>query len=88
MKKIYVCYDGVDCEVTLHNTKEQALKKLKDLVYESLDFGEWVDGIENSFVAEISHKIDQVKIDLEKEDSDDTEYFDMVIKPVSTDGER
>ena len=91
MKKFYVCYDGVDCEITRHKTEEQALEKLKELVSENLDFDEWVEGIENSFVAEITHKIDSVKIENDsddEEDKDDMEYFDMVIKQVSTDGER
>ena len=91
MGKYYVCYDGVDCEITRHDTEEQALEKIKELVSASLDFGEWVDGIEYSFVAEITHKIDQVKIYVEEDDEecrDDREYFDMVIKPITTVGER
>ena len=91
MKKFYVCYDGVDCEITRHETEEQALEKLKELVSGNLDFDEWVEGIENSFVAEITHKIDCVKIENDSdddEDKDDMEYFDMVIKRASTDGER
>ena len=90
MKKLYICYDGVDCDITYHDTEEQALEKLKKVVSESLDCGEWVDVVENSFVAKITHKIDQVKIEMDAGDEDEEErcnmeYYDMVVKAVVAD---
>ena len=62
MKKRFICYDGVENDVSYHGTEEEALKLLKYCIENGLDDGEWYDGVENSFVAEIKYKINPVKV--------------------------
>lgn len=62
MKK-YICFDGVDGDITYHETIEEALKKLKNYIDDGLDDGEWYEGIEDSFVAEINHFVKPKKIE-------------------------
>jgi predicted RNase H-like HicB family nuclease len=47
----YICYDGVDQDITFHKTREEALDKLKELIDNGLEDGEWMDDVEHSFVA-------------------------------------
>ena len=61
MKENYICYDGVDGDVTYWETEEEALAQLKAFIEEGQEDGEWIDFTENSFVAKISHYIDKVK---------------------------
>lgn len=77
----YVCFDGVDCEVSYYETEEKALKTLAALVDESLDEGEWMDGVERCFVAKITHTIKQVKRELDEEEREiyGGDCVDMII---------
>jgi hypothetical protein len=81
MKELYVCYDGVENECSYHESEQDAISALKVLVEESMDGGEWMEGIENSFVAEIKHKVNMIdNVEL----SADLGYpcYDMVISEI------
>ena len=92
MKRNYVCYDGVDGENCYFETEEEALKELKVVVENSLEDGEWIDGVEYSFVAKILHKTKKVKADpkelLDSVGDDEAtledyaDYYDMKIVEV------
>jgi hypothetical protein len=57
MEEKFVIYDGVDGDVSFYESEEEATEALKVLIEDSKDDGEWMDGIENSFIAEINHKV-------------------------------
>jgi len=57
----FICYDGVDGNITFFNTEEEAVKELNELIQNGLEGGEWIYNIENSFVAKISHDIKKTK---------------------------
>ena len=78
--KDYVCFDGVENEVTHHDTEEAALEKLKTLVSEGLDCDEWMQGVERCFVAKITHCIDQVALEADEDEGIPEDCFDMQIK--------
>lgn len=80
MKELYICYDGVDCDITYHDTEEQAFEKLKTLVSDGLDCGEWMDGVERCFVAKITHCIDMVAMEADEDEGIPEDCFDMRIK--------
>lgn len=56
MKK-YICYDGVDNDLTRHDTEEEAITALEELISDHFDNEEFTDGIEWCFVAKITHKM-------------------------------
>lgn len=58
----YICYDGVDMDITYHTTQEEAIASLNESIKLGLDGNEWMNGVEDSFVAEITHKIDKRKL--------------------------
>lgn len=60
---MYICYDGVDGDITYHATKADALAKLKYYIENGLDDGEWMYGVSNSFVAKITHEINEREIE-------------------------
>ena len=78
--KDYVCFDGVENEVTYHDTEEAALDELKALISESLEDGEWMDGVEMCFVAKITHGIEQVELEADGEEGMPEACYDMRIK--------
>ena len=78
--KNYVCFDGVEGDITYHGTEEEALQKLKTLVSESLDSGEWMDGVERCFVAKITHYIDPVEQEPDDDEGIPEDCVDMQIK--------
>lgn len=63
MKEMYICYDGVDGDITYHNTQEEAIAKLKHYIDNGLDDGEWMEGVSDSFVAKITHDIKEREIE-------------------------
>ncbi|HAJ79618.1 MAG TPA: hypothetical protein DCO75_07585 [Fibrobacteres bacterium] len=67
MKESYICFDGVDGDVTYYNTEDEAIEKLKHYIETGLDDGEWMDGVSNSFVAKITHEIDEKEIEPSEE---------------------
>lgn len=79
--KNYVCYDGVEGDYTFHDTEEDAVANLRRLVSESLDCDEWMEGVERSFVAKVTHTVEQVKRELDEEEREiyDEDYVDMIV---------
>ena len=63
MNEMYICYDGVDGDITYHNTHEEAYAKLKHYIDNGIDDGEWIEGVSDSFVAKITHNIKEREID-------------------------
>lgn len=61
-EKYYICYDGVDGDITRYDTEVEALEKLKHYIDTGLDDGEWIDGVSDSFVAVITHKINEREV--------------------------
>jgi hypothetical protein len=74
----YIFYDGVENETSYHTTEEGALNKLQDLIKISHDNNDWLDGIEESYVAEIKHIIRKERI----EDDFNDNIYAMIIKKV------
>ena len=62
-QKMYICHDGVDGDITYHNSKDEAIIKLRSYIDNGLDDGEWMDGVSDSFVAKITHYIKEREID-------------------------
>ena len=62
MQEKYICYDGVDGKIYYCDDKEEAEKKLKELIKNGIEDGEWLEGVEDSFVAEIKLKIKPLEI--------------------------
>ena len=56
-KMKYVVYDGVGGFNAFFETKEQADAHLSQFIKEGLEEGEWYEGIEDSFVAEIKSSL-------------------------------
>jgi hypothetical protein len=63
MKEKFICYDGVDGDITYHDTEEEALQTLKEYIESGLEDGEWMDGVSNSFVAKVTHEIKEREIE-------------------------
>jgi len=75
----YICWDGVDMEFSSHKTKREAIRKLNDLIANGLEGDEWMDGVEDSFVAVIINEIDKVESEPVERFDDETKFYDMNI---------
>lgn len=62
IKEKYVCYDSVDDNVSYHNTLDEALNQLKKCISEGYDDtdGLMYEELPLSFVAKITHKLEEV----------------------------
>ena len=81
---MYVVYDGVDNDFYVVESEKDAKTKLKELIDISLD-GEWMDGIERSFIAKIITTVDKKEIkapDDYRLDSGISKWYEMEIKDV------
>ena len=67
MKEKFICYDGVDGDVTYHDTEAEALQKLKEYIENGLEDGEWMYGVSNSFIAKVTHEIKEREIEAPEE---------------------
>ncbi len=79
-KEFYICYDGVDGDISYYKTKDEALKMLKHYIESGLEDGEWMDDVEYSFVAKITHYVEQVEIEVEEDNKENIKYYDMIVK--------
>ena len=81
----YVVIDGVENDIFYVKTEDEAKAKLKEIFESSIEGGEWMEGIENSFIAKITSVINQKEIK-EPEDyslsSGISKWYDMEIKDV------
>ena len=65
--KPYMCYDGVDGDVTYHQSEAEALGMLKHYIDNGLNDGEWMDGISDCFIARITHHVKEKEIEAPEE---------------------
>ena len=74
---MFVVWDGVDGDYAFFDTEEEAVIHLKNLIEDGLDDGEWMDDVEYSFIAEITHIVKKKKGIISK---DGRQYFEMNIE--------
>ena len=79
MKEQFICYDGVDGDITYHDTAEEALQKLKEYIESGLEDGEWMYGVSDSFVAKITHEIKEREIEAPEEYRREGKFVEMNI---------
>ena len=82
----YLVYDGVDLDVHFCDTEDEAKKKLQELISSALDDGEWMDDVELSCIAKLTHVVSKKEIETPegyRRDSGISKWYDMTIREVN-----
>ena len=81
----YLVYDGVDLDVHFCDTEDEAKKKLQEIIDSSLDDGVWMDSVELSCIAKLTHVVSKKETKTPEDDRRDSgisKWYDMTIEGV------
>jgi len=81
----YVVYDGVNDENIYCDTEAEALGILQEIINDGVEDGypeglEWIEGVEDSWVAEITYEIKMIED--ENDIKDNKKHYKMIIQEV------